>query len=84
MQSHTHTPQLPTHTQMLTPMSEGCMFFFFFLLLAGTIAGTAQPSGQEEREGPEEERPDRLSTALAGSMVSQSHRRGGEGRTLFI
>lgn len=30
VQSHTHTPQLPTHTQMLTPMSEGCMFFFFF------------------------------------------------------
>ncbi|KAA8586411.1 hypothetical protein FQN60_000247 [Etheostoma spectabile] len=37
-------------------------------LLQGAIAGTAEPSRQKERERSEEERPDRLSTALAGSM----------------
>ncbi|GLD46318.1 myotubularin-related protein 4 isoform X1 [Lates japonicus] len=37
-------------------------------LCTGAIAGTAEPSRQEEREGSEEEHPDLLSTALAGSM----------------
>lgn len=50
-------------------MSEGSVFF----MLAGAVAGTAEPSRQEEREGSEEEHPDQLSKALAGSMVSQSH-----------
>ncbi|TNN65005.1 Myotubularin-related protein 4 [Liparis tanakae] len=34
----------------------------------GAIAGTTEPSRQEGRKGSEEERPDQLSTALAGSM----------------
>lgn len=42
-------------------------------MLAGGIAVPTEPSRQEEREGSEEEHPDSLSTALADSMVSQSH-----------
>lgn len=53
-------------------------------MLAGAIAGTAEPSRPEEREGSEEERPDRLYTALAGSMVSQSHYLGGDHICLYV
>uniref|UniRef100_A0A8C2ZAS3 phosphatidylinositol-3,5-bisphosphate 3-phosphatase n=1 Tax=Cyclopterus lumpus TaxID=8103 RepID=A0A8C2ZAS3_CYCLU len=41
---------------------------YICVLGRGAIAGTAEPSRQEEREGSEEECPDQLSTALAGSM----------------
>lgn len=62
--THTLHNHPHTHTQCLKVVC---------FMLAGAIAGTAEPSRQEEREGSEEERPDRLSTAQAGSMVSQSH-----------
>ncbi|KAI9514068.1 hypothetical protein NQZ68_036567 [Dissostichus eleginoides] len=39
---------------------------------SGATSGTAEPSRQEEREGSEEECPDRPSTAPAGSMQIQT------------
>lgn len=52
-------------------------------MLAGDIAGTAEPSGREELEGFVEELPDQLSTALAGTMVSQSHFKGRDMLSIF-
>lgn len=64
----THTPQPPTH-----PMSEGSVF----LCWQEPLLALQSPVDRRRGRTSEEERPDRLSTALAGSMVSQSHCWGG-------